>query len=335
MSSTPKMGTTPMVSWGMADDGDGSLLEDPEWKRKLLVAREQVINCAEGKLTSMFVKYAEDAGLNVFDNQGRSAFVRGWAKEKGLLVSVCWEAFNELRKYMPMVSFVKVYGSADSVVSTITTKYTQQAKYRDRKGGDNVIRKAGSVVGEQQQQQQPSETLQIHAGLDNVQRLAEAYNPRSAAGSAELPLQPGCTVFVTTKLQQPPRLVMEGIVKEVNWSESSVTIALKAIIQGMCTHQETLGVRQMHAGPLQKCVTLKDVVCEVQPKLDQLGEKGTLLLTVPISQTVMPTDPGKRNEVVEFQATWATSLVQWKQSLANKRAAEPSAIMSAQKAQKS
>ena len=91
---------------------------------------------------------------------------------------------------------------------------------------------------------------------------------------------------------------------------------------------------QVHAGPLQKCVTLKDVVCEVQPRLDQLGDKGSLLVTVPISQTVSPTDPSKRNEIMEFQATWATSLVQWKQNVANKRAADVSTIMPVRKAQK-
>ena len=141
MSSAPTVGTS-----AAAHEEDS--LDNPEWKRKFAVAREQVIYCAEGKLTSMFVKYAADAGLNVFDQQARTAFILGWAKEKGLLVSVCWEAFNELRQYMPVVSMVKVCGSADSVVSVITTKYTQHSKYRDRKGADNARAKTISATAE-------------------------------------------------------------------------------------------------------------------------------------------------------------------------------------------
>jgi hypothetical protein len=203
-----------------------SLMEDPEWKRKLLMAREQVVNCAEGKLTLMYVQYAADAGQSVFDTQGRSAFVRGWAKEKGLLVSVCWEAFNELREFMPMVSFVKVYGSADSVVSTITTKYTQQAKYRDRKGGDAPGSKGSPI--------------------DFDESALNAHNPTAAhIGTSAEPLREGNRVYVNTKAHQPPRYMMEGIVKEVNHSEGVVSVTLKAIIDGLCTHKEVLGAPQV------------------------------------------------------------------------------------------
>ena len=87
----------------------------------------------------------------------------------------------------------------------------------------------------------------------------------------------------------------------------------------------------MHAGPLQKCVTLKDVVCEVQSKLAQLDE-GSLLVTIPISQIVLPTDSSRRNEIVQFHARWATLLEQWKQDVANQRVDDASSFMPVQKA---
>jgi hypothetical protein len=233
-------------------DGSESQLvsEDPEWKRKMLVAREQVMHCAEGKLTSMYVRYAQDAGLNVFDPQGRSAFVRGWAKEKGLLVSVCWEAFNELRKFMPMVSFVKVYGSADSVVSTITTKYTQQAKYRDRKGVDQIegVRKTSTLnLGD----------LGQDGGyaLDRTQAAGIGHLTAASSSTSIDALREGMVMFITTKLQ-PQRLVMEGIVKEVDRTEGSVTLMLKAIDGGACSQQEPLDWRQVG-----KPVTIFKSVC--------------------------------------------------------------------------
>jgi hypothetical protein len=39
--------------------------------------------------------------------------------------------------------------------------------------------------------------------------------------------------------------MMEGIVKEVNHSEGVVSVTLKAIIDGLCTHKEVLGAPQV------------------------------------------------------------------------------------------
>ena len=54
------------------------------------------------------------------------AFIRGWAKDKGLLMGLAYEAWDEISAVTPLASEVIVYGPRESVVSQLLNKY--QAK---------------------------------------------------------------------------------------------------------------------------------------------------------------------------------------------------------------
>eukprot|EP00238_Polyblepharides_amylifera_P013604 CAMPEP_0196590626 /NCGR_PEP_ID=MMETSP1081-20130531/67111_1 /TAXON_ID=36882 /ORGANISM="Pyramimonas amylifera, Strain CCMP720" /LENGTH=299 /DNA_ID=CAMNT_0041913777 /DNA_START=69 /DNA_END=968 /DNA_ORIENTATION=+ len=226
---------------------------------EIAAMREHIKVVFEGKIARAFVQNAARAGLDVVNPDHKVQFIRGWAKDKGLLMGLAYEAWDEVASVSPLANDVIVYGPRDSIVSQLLNKYQAKVYAQKRKVGEGE--EVGPIPKEAHTQGGSMSALASnHLGEGLTRHLMgdqEEGGRSSLLLLAAKEFNSGEVVYVVEQFGlQKETVAISGIVTAFDELQDLVTIIVAAF--GWCINDPQL-LPHKQVGLLEHCNSWKDM----------------------------------------------------------------------------